>query len=399
MSGTTTPTTPVCFIDQLGIHSPTYQDVLDYLITGYQTIYGADVYLGADSQDGQFLGLIALALHDANSMALAVYQAFSPATAIGNGLSSVIKINNMRRLTASNSTVDLVLIGQAGTTIINGIARDTNNNNWLLPPTVVIPPNGTITVTAIAQNSGAIAAGPATVTIVATPTRGWQTVSNPLAAVAGDPLETDAALRVRQAVSTALPSQSILDGIVGAVAQVPGVARYKAYENDTDVTNTTGVPSHSVSFVVDGGDAFAIAQQIMLKKTPGTGTYGTTTIGVEDGQGLIHNINFFRPILVPITVALTIAPQVGYTTATGATIAQSIVDYLNSLDIGAAVFLTQLYAAAYLDNQNPVANTYNVVSLTISRVGPPISSDVAIAFNEAASGSLDNVALTVLINP
>jgi len=396
MSGSV-PVTPVCYIDQIGIHAPTYQDVLTYLTTSYQNIYGADVYLGADSQDGQFLGVIALAIHDANSMAVSVYQSFSPATAIGNGLSSVVKINNMRRLTATNSTVDLVLIGQAGTTVINGVVRDSAQNNWLLPATIVIPPSGTITVTAIAAASGAIEAGPNSVNVIATPTRGWQSVTNTNAAVQGDPLESDAALRVRQAVSTALPSQSILDGIVGAVASVPGVSRYKAYENDTSITDSNGIPDHSVAFVVDGGDANLIAQEIMLKKTPGSGTYGTTVIGVEDNQGLVHSINFFRPTLVPITVAITIAPKIGYTTATGSLIAQSLVAFLNNLEIGGSVYLTQLYTAAYVSGS--ASNTYNVVSLQISRAGPPAIGDIVLAFNEAASCELDNVNLTVLVNP
>jgi uncharacterized phage protein gp47/JayE len=397
MSGTTAPVTPVCFIDQIGIHAPTYQDVLTYLTTAYQNIYGADVYLGADSQDGQFLGIIALAIHDVNSMAVSVYQSFSPATAIGNGLSSVVKINNMRRLTATNSNVDLVLIGQAGTTIINGVVRDNTQNNWLLPSTVIIPPSGAVTVTAIAAASGAIEAAPNSVTTIATPTRGWQSVTNPSAAVQGDPLETDAALRVRQAVSTALPSQSILDGIVGAVASVPGVSRYKAYENDGVITDANGIPAHSIAFVVDGGDANQIAQEIMLKKTPGSGTYGTTVIGVEDNQGLVHNINFFRPTLVPVIVAITIAPSTGYTTATGSLIAQSISNFINSLQIGASVFLTQLYTAAYVGGS--AANTYNVQILQISRTGPPASADINLAFNEAASCTLNNVNLTVLVNP
>jgi len=384
-------------VDQLGIHAPTYQDVLNYLTTAYQGIYGADVYLGADSQDGQLISILALAIHDANSMAVSVYQAFSPNTAQGNGLSSVVKINNMRRLIATNSTVDLILVGQAGATIINGVARGADNSNWLLPPTVVIPPSGEITISAVAQNSGAIDAPPNTITNIATPTRGWQTVRNPSAAVQGDPLETDADLRARQAVSTALPSQSILDGITGAIAQIPGVNRYLAYENDTANTDPHGVPNHSIAFVVDGGDANAIAQQIMLKKTPGTGTYGTTSISVEDNQGLIHTINFFRPTLVPIAVAITVDPLSGYTTATGALVAQAVVDFLNALPIGASVYLTHLYAPAYLNSANAAANTYNVSSLLISRSGPPTASDIPLSFNEAAEGSLDNVVLTLTI--
>uniref|UniRef100_UPI0039E14609 hypothetical protein n=1 Tax=Anabaena sp. CCY 9910 TaxID=3103870 RepID=UPI0039E14609 len=81
----------------------------------------------------------------------------------------------------------------------------------------------------------------------------WQTVINPTAATPGQPVEFDATLRTRQAVSVALPSRTVLEGTVGAVASVDGVVRYRAYENDTNSTDSNGIPSHSISMVVDGG--------------------------------------------------------------------------------------------------------------------------------------------------
>jgi uncharacterized phage protein gp47/JayE len=400
MSGTTTP---VCTIDQLGIHAPSYQDVLSYLQQQYQAIYGADVYLGNDSQDGQFLAVLALAIHDTNSMAVAVYGAFSPATAQGAGLSSVVKINGIRRLIATNSTVDLVLVGQNGTTILNGIVRDANNNNWLLPPSVTIPASGQVTATAQSATPGAVSLAAKgidtanSIGTILTPTRGWQSASNPLPAVQGDPLESDAALRQRQTVSTALPSQTVLDGIVGDVASVAGVSRYQVYENDTNVTDINGIPPYSIAFVVDGGDASQIAQAIALKKTPGSPTYGTTTEIVLDSQGTGHPINFFRPIPVPITVAIVIAPLAGFTTATEAVIVRAVADYISALPIGADVLLTKLYLPANLTP--PVGNTFNIVSLAIARSGTPTAQDVPIAFNEAAICTTDNVVLTALVNP
>jgi uncharacterized phage protein gp47/JayE len=112
-----------------------------------------------------------------------------------------------------------------------------------------------------------------TINQIATPARGWQSVTNPADAAEGAPVEKDPVLRQRQTVSTALPSLTVLDGIIGAVANVPGVTRYVAYENDTSAADANGIPSHSISLVVEGGDATAIANAIAAKKTPGSGTY------------------------------------------------------------------------------------------------------------------------------
>lgn len=63
-----------------GISAPDYQTILSTLISYFQQIYGSDAYLEPDSKDGQMVALMALAIHDANNMAITVYNCFSPAT-------------------------------------------------------------------------------------------------------------------------------------------------------------------------------------------------------------------------------------------------------------------------------------------------------------------------------
>ena len=118
---------------------------------------------------------------------------------------------------------------------------------------MVIGRSGEVTVTARAEDIGEIRAAAGDIRNIVTPTRGWQSVNNPTAAIPGAPVETDAELRRRQAVSTALPSLTVFDGTVGAVAQVAGVLRFRGYENDTSVTDDNGLPPHSISLVVEGG--------------------------------------------------------------------------------------------------------------------------------------------------
>jgi len=236
-------------VDANGISAPQFSDVLAYLQDQYRAIYGADVYLGNDSQDGQFLGVIAAAINDVNAAAVAVYNSFSPMTAQGNGLSSNVKLNGISRLVPTNSTVDVTIVGVAGTEIANGIVSDTNRNKWNLPALVSIPLGGTVTVTATCQSLGAVAAQPGTVTKIETPTFGWQTVTNTAAAALGQPVETDAELRARQSKSVATPSQTVFEGIVGSVANIAGVNRIAGYENDTDATDSNGVPAHTIAIV------------------------------------------------------------------------------------------------------------------------------------------------------
>ena len=387
------PTAPT--IDSTGISAPQFSDILAYLQTQYQAIYGADVYLGNDSQDGQFLGIIASAINDSNAAAIAIYNSFSPATAQGNGLNNNVKINGIARLVSSNSTVDLLIVGQAGVTISNGVVSDSNNNNWNLPATVVIPSSGSITVTATAQQPGAINAAIGTVTTIQTPQFGWQTVTNPSAASPGNPVETDAALRVRQAASVALPSMTILAGIVGSVESLEGVAQVASYENPNNTTDSNGLPAHSISLVVQGGDAVQIATAIMNKKTPGAGTYGTTSEVVVDGAGVSNTINFFRPTVSNINVGITLHALTNYTTAIAAEIQAAVAAYINGLVIGADVLIPRLYLPAQL-NGAADSQTFEIVSVTAGLVGGSLgSSDITIPFNGLAVCTASNVTITV----
>ncbi|MCP6553686.1 hypothetical protein NL499_29315, partial [Klebsiella pneumoniae] len=77
-----------------------------------------------------------------------------------------------------------------GTTITNGSVRDTNGVIWNLPATVVIGTDGTVIATATCSSTGSVAAVSGSVNGINTPTRGWASVTNPLAATVGVAAET-----------------------------------------------------------------------------------------------------------------------------------------------------------------------------------------------------------------
>lgn len=385
--------TVVPTIDASGITAPVYADILTYLQAKYAQIFGSDVYLAPDSQDGEFIALLALSISDENSALVAAYRSFSPATASGDALSSNVKINGITRNQATFSTVDVMLGGTVGTTITAGSVRDTKNNLWDLPATVTIPGAGVITVTATARVAGATTADAGTVTQIATPTRGWQTVTNPTPAVPGAEVETDAQLRARQKTSVALPSQTVLEGITGAVLNVAGVTRARVLENDTGATDANGIPAWSTAAVVEGGDVTAIAQAIMLKKTLGSPTYGTIPVTIQDSFGNQKVINISRPTGVSITAVITLKALPGYTTATGTAAAQAVVDYINGLDLGGGIAKAVEWGDAIEAAKSAAgANTFSLTSLTLKRgANAPAQADVTLAFNEAASATLATV--------
>lgn len=389
--------TLACTVTAAGITAPSYADIYQSLQATFQLIYGSDAYIDPDSQDGQLLATFAKAVSDGNDATIAAWNNYSPASSFGEGLSNQVKINGIARLVASKGTVLLRVSGTIGTTIVDGVAGDQDGEaRWLLPSPTTIPPAGFVDVTATAESEGAVEAEAGTVTKIVTPTLGWQAVTNLTAATPGAPVETDAALRRRQTVSTALPSQSVLDGITGAIASVDGVQQVIVYENDTNATDANGLPPHSIAPVVRGGDAAAIAAAVWLKKTVGCYTYGSTVQTVTDTNGIPYSIRLSYSTPVPLALAVTVKALTGYTTATGDKIKQALADYVNALGIGKRSDLGRLYLPAQLFGSGTDYQKFEVNAiLQAIKPASPAAADVDIPWNSHATLAVADIALTV----
>lgn len=374
--------TDLVFIDAAGYHFLDYPTFLSWLQDQYRGVYGADVYLEPDSQDGQWVAIVAKALYDTAAVGSSTYSSFAPPSAQGTGLSRLVKINGLTRKIPSFSTVTVTIVGQATTVINNGIAADILKQQWMLPLVVTIPDSGTIDVVATAALVGAVNADIATVTTIFTPTLGWQTVTNAAAATPGAPVEPDALLRIRQTQSVADPSLTVFEGTIGGVENLTGVTKVQGYENDTESTDANSIPPHSICVVVAGGDDTAIANEIELHKTPGCGTYGDTTVQVFDNKGMPINISFQRAVTATIHVQITISINEGWASDFVTLIQDSVAAVISGGNIGAPVLITKLYSPAYLTG-TPQGLTYDIAQILIAKNGGSLAgSNITLAFDE-----------------
>ena len=384
-------------VSATGIIAPSYPDILQQLKSQFWSIYGSDANLDDDTQDGQWIAVQAQAIFDCNQVAIKVYNSFSPATAQGAALSSVVKINGIARRPSTNSQAIVKVVGVQGTTIQNGLVGDNMNlkTQWSLPMTVVIPDSGEIEVTATCTTTGDNQAPIASLTEILTPTLGWQTVTNETAGTPGSPIESDAALRQRQTNSTALPAHTIIESIYGAIAAIPNVSKLYIYENDNDAADVNGIPGHSICLVVLGGDVQLIAETLALTKSPGTGTYGDIETFVIDTKGVPLLVKFFAMQEENIYLNVTIDAGFGYTDVIGEEIKQAIVDWINGLSIGEDVYYGKLWGPANLNN-TPSGETFNVTDLRVGTAPVPVGQvNIVIPFTSNALCSVDNINLIV----
>jgi uncharacterized phage protein gp47/JayE len=194
-----------------------------------------------------------------------------------------------------------------------------------------------------------------------------------------------------------LASTTPLDAIDGAIAGLSGVSRYVLFENDTGTVDANGLPAHSISAVIEGGDVNEIAQTLYSRKGQGVSTNGTTSITIADVYGNLHVIEFSRPVDVPIYVAITITAFIGYTTAIGNQIKTAIADYINSLSIGADVLLSRVYSPANLGVvSGGNSQYYDIIDLQIGKVSTALAAaNINIAWNESPTCDVNNIILTV----
>lgn len=108
-------------------------------------------------------------------------------------------------------------------------------------------------------------------------------------------------------------------------------------------------------------------------------------------------IKFSRPVIVGVFVNISLSVYPGYTSAVADSIKVEVAKYINSLRIGDDVLVSRVYSPANLGVMSGGdSRYYDINSLTIGRsAGGAAASNIAIAYNEAASSDVANINITV----
>jgi uncharacterized phage protein gp47/JayE len=233
-----------------------------------------------------------------------------------------------------------------------------------------------------------------TITVIATPILGWDSVNNPSAGVSGRDAETDDELRLRFRDSKFLRAQNISDSLYAALLELDGVTYVGIYENETSVYDPAfDLAPHSFKPVVFGGNPVEIAQAVWRNKPLGISSQGNTTVTIFDSQGFPKDIKFERPISVPIYIDITLTVDEQNFPASGvADIKSALISYfLNNFGIGQDVIYSRLYTPI-----NSVAG-HQVDSLEIGTTPSPTGMvNIPIDFNQIAGLNTDNINITIV---
>lgn len=273
---------------------------------------GADVDVSAESLVGNVVAVCATMYGELWEGLAAVYAARDPRGTTGAPLEALCALSpGITRDGATKGTVTLRLNVAAATTIPAGAVASVDgepSNRWVTTEAAVNA-GGTaanVDVDAEAEIAGRYLAPSGTITVIATPTTGWNSVTNPEDAAEGQDVESYPALRVRREKRLQRAGSSPLNAIAAQVAEVTGVTDCLAWENVTSYVDADGRPPGSVEVMVLGGADAAIAAAILAAKAGGIRTHGTDSAVVTDANGQSRTIYFSRPDDVDVYATLVV---------------------------------------------------------------------------------------------
>ena len=300
------------FISSLGVVVPDTADLRDQVISEWLEAFGSDLVTDPETPQGVMI-TAEVEARDAvarNNATLA--NQINPDLAGGVFLDAIWSLTRGSRRSATRSLITgAVLGGQSGTIVPSGSLASVETEGDLFRTTgsVVIGPGGTVTANLESVETGPIACGAGQLVNVATSVLGWETITNPSAAVLGRTEETDISARRRRRQTLALQGVALPEAIVSRVYAVDGVRSVVFRENITSADQTIDgvlmIP-HSIFVGVSGGTDNDVAHALLETKSLGSGWNGNTTVNiVEEYSGQTYAVTFDRPAAVNVFVRVT----------------------------------------------------------------------------------------------
>lgn len=344
------------------------------------------------------------------------YNSKDPNKASGIDLDVISALTGTMRSEGTASTVTgFLLTGIPGTLVPAGAVFEsaTTGTRWTLDQSWTIDTTGTVLVNITCTQTGPVEADAGTITRIITTVGGLTSVNNPTPATPGTEIESDSSLRVKRATAVGRPGNNQIDSMLGELYAVAGVRRVKVYENDTNsaavsTDNPHGLPAHSISPIIDGGEDDDVAMAIYIKKNPGvllnqSGIPISVDVVSPVYPANVKTIRFARPNYVDMTIVITLSDDGSLPSdieqqirdafiefATGDLVPADVGFKVSGFDIGESVPYSTLFTPV-----NKVIGQYGnsyVQSMTVNGG----TTNVPIAFNELSRWTSSNITVTTV---
>jgi hypothetical protein len=367
---------------------------------------------------GQINGIVADEAFALWQVGLALYDGMDPDEAVDDQLTGLALITGTVRAPSTKTQVIAVDVNvdtgtyPAGTMFAS--VQGTNNVSLFVNKSDVVNAGATTTIDADfeAVNAGPVQCLAGTLTVIAQPLSGWNSVTNPADGVIGSNIETDSALRIRREEELSAAGATTASAIKADVLiqmQPPTTTAVTAsctvLYNDSDATDSDGLPAHSVEVIArsvgaTSGDDTLLATLILNQKAAGIGTYSGngTYKDVTDSQENVERVYYTRPTDVPLTVVITVLIDSRFYPSNGDDLVKAaLVLYANGpngfdgeYQPGVDVYLNSLKSSVFVIPALPGSGVEGVVDVTAFTVNAGTST-IPISVREVATLSTGDI--------
>lgn len=378
-----------------GFVRKTTQEILQDINNRQLGEVAATLDLSTEQPQGQINGIFADALGELWELAQAVFHGYDPDAAEDQQLGNLGKLTGTARRAASFSEVDLDCELQDGTELVSGThfaAIDGNEDvRWTPLEDFTAPSDGTHPVRFRAENTGPINAGVGTITVIATSVVGWSSVTNPLAATPGRPVDSDATLRSRREESLTATGSATVDAVSADLLENDDVVSATTFENTGATVDADGRPPGSIEPVLYDAGLVAnddIAQIIWDSRAGGIRTHGSESGTATDANGDPHTVRFSRASAVSIWLEFDITVDGDY--AGDAAFKDHITTEANKLNQDDDVIASFIRSLPF-----GVSGVVDVTGLRLGfAAGPTNEANLVITFREIARFDPSRIVVT-----
>lgn len=305
----------VSTITSNGLAIESKPNILAWLTSQMQAIYGADINLASNSPDGQLINIFAQADTDLLELLLMAYNNFAVDTSFGSRLDQLVALNGLARIAGTQTLAQVVVTATTALTL-PGLdqaivpaftVQDNAGNQFQLVTSHVFSGGGNATLTFAAVTIGAVTTIANTITNIVTSTLGISAVNNPSISsdIIGTNEETDAQLKIRHDQSFSLASVGLSDAMEASLRNIPDVTDAYVVENNTPAM-VGPIPANSIWAIVAGGTPLEIGTAIYSKKSPGCGMLGSVTQIISRPNGSTFTAKWDIAVAQPLYIKFSV---------------------------------------------------------------------------------------------
>lgn len=346
------PTTNFGLTDQ-GYLAPSYEELLDSVQDDFLRVFPSDLVLTSNSNAGILSRLIAWREYEQIQAQQQVYYSAFVSTATGSALDRLGANVGLPRKVDRPASATLTIVTDGEYLIEAGTQFETKDGYIFdLTDDVLTTQKGDTwqgTGNAEAEDTGEITnVEPNTITIVYNPDESIISVTNPEKASGGQDYEEDPQYRARLIAENANRPSPTLNGVRSALLNVQGVREVNIVENQFATADKYGNPPYSVHIYCLGGKKQDIADCLIEHIAVGVTLTGSVECDAVDATGNTKQVYFDYATDRPIFVNVKLKTNNEWNVDEGSDyIKETVVDYINSLEMGDTVYLTKLYPQIY----------------------------------------------------